>query len=62
MSELDNIIKQINKKEDIPIVSMGVPKRQWQNIKFSSPLLNYMTYGRNTKRNSNRICRRRKWW
>lgn len=45
MSELDNIIKNLNKKEDIPVISKGIPKRNWQNIKFSSPLLNYMTYG-----------------
>ena len=56
MSELDNIIKQINKKEDIPVISIGVPKRNWQNIKFSSPLLNYMTYRWHTKRNCYRIC------
>ena len=48
MSELDNIIKQINKKEDIPVISIGVPKRQWANIPFSSPTVNYMTYRRNT--------------
>ena len=45
MSELDNIIKTLNKKEDIPVISKGIPKREWQNIKFSSPLINYMTYG-----------------
>lgn len=45
MSELDAIIKQLNKKEDIPVISVGVPKRQWANIQFSSPLLNYMSYG-----------------
>lgn len=28
MSELDAIIKQLNKKEDIPVISEGVPKRQ----------------------------------
>ena len=44
MSELDAIIKQLNKKEDIPVISVGVPKRQWANIQFSSPLLNYMSY------------------
>ena len=44
MSELDNIIKNLNKKEDIPVISKGIPKRSWKNIKFSSPLLNYMTY------------------
>lgn len=61
MSELDAIIKQLNKKEDIPVISKGIPKRNWSNIPFSSPNLNWMTYRRNTKRNSNRICRRRKW-
>lgn len=45
MSELDSIIKQINKKQDIPVVSFGVPKRNWSNIPFSSPNLNWMTYG-----------------
>ena len=44
-SELDAIIKQINKKQDIPVVSFGVPKRNWSNIPFSSPNLNWMTYG-----------------
>lgn len=45
MSELDNIIKNLNKKEEIPVISKGIPKRNWKNISFSSPLLNYMTYG-----------------
>ena len=45
MSELDLIIKKLNKKEDIPIVSKGIPKRNWKNIPFTSPLINYMTYG-----------------
>jgi len=44
MSELDSIIRALNKKEDIPVISKGIPKRNWQNIKFSSPLINYMTY------------------
>lgn len=45
MSELDNIIKTLNKKEDIPVISKGIPKRNWNNIPFSSPNLNWMTYG-----------------
>ena len=44
MSELDTIIKQLNKKEDIPVISKGIPKRNWTNIPFSSPNLNWMTY------------------
>lgn len=44
MSELDAIIKALNKKEDIPIISKGIPKRDWKNIPFSSPNLNWMTY------------------
>ena len=47
-SQLDAIIKQINKKEEIPVLSMGVPKRTWSNIQFSSPTINYMTYRRYT--------------
>ena len=34
----------VNKNEDIPVISVGVQKRQWANIQFSSPLLNYMSY------------------
>lgn len=45
MSELDNIIKNLNKKLDIPIISKGIPERDWQNIPFSSPNLNWMCYG-----------------
>ena len=45
MSELDNIIKNLNKKSDIPIVSKGIPKRKWSVIPFSSPNLCWMCYG-----------------
>lgn len=48
MSELDNIIKNLNKKSDIPIVSKGIPKRNWHNVPFSSPMINWMCYGRNS--------------
>ena len=40
MSELDNIIKTLNKKEDIPIISKGIPKRNWKK------LCRYMTFNR----------------
>ena len=45
MPQLDNIIKSLNKKSDIPVISKGIPKRNWNNIPFSSPNLNWMTYG-----------------
>lgn len=45
MSQLDVLIKQINKQEKMQIVSKGVEQKNYAKIPFSSPLLNYMTYG-----------------
>lgn len=45
MSELDNIIKDLNKKMKVGAISLGVDFQEVQKIPFSSCRLNYMTYG-----------------
>ena len=45
MSKLDILVKQINKQYKEDIASRGIPERHFQKIPFSSPMLNYMTYG-----------------
>lgn len=45
MSKLDVLCKQFNKQYSEEIASKGIPKKHFQKIPFSSPLLNYMTYG-----------------
>lgn len=45
MSQLDKLIKDINKQYKEDIASTGIPKREFKKIPFSSPRLNYMTYG-----------------
>lgn len=45
MSKLDVLVKQINKQYKEDIASRGIPVRHFQKIPFSSPMINYMTYG-----------------
>lgn len=44
MSEFDNVVKNLNKKFG-NIVSYGVQQKEYDKIPFTSPRLNYMTYG-----------------
>lgn len=45
MSELDNLLKDINKKFKSDIAFKGLERKEFDRIPFSSPRLNYMTYG-----------------
>ena len=45
MSELDNILKDINKTYKDNIAFKGLERKEFERIPFSSPRLNYMTYG-----------------
>lgn len=45
MSELDNLLKDINKKYKETIGFKGLERKEFDKIPFSSPRLNYMTYG-----------------
>lgn len=45
MSNLDIIIKDLNKKMNVGAISLGVAFQEVQKIPFSSCRLNYMTYG-----------------
>ena len=45
MSELDNILKDINKTYKDNIAFKGLERKDFDRIPFSSPRLNYMTYG-----------------
>lgn len=42
---LDDIIKKINKDAGSDIVGYGIPKRDYIRIPFTSPRMNYCTYG-----------------
>lgn len=42
---LDEIIKDINKKSGGNIAGYGIPKRDYTRIPFTSPRMNYCTYG-----------------
>lgn len=45
MSELDNLLKDINKTYKSEIAFKGLERKDFDRIPFSSPRLNYMTYG-----------------
>lgn len=45
MSQLDNILKDISKQYGDDVVETGVEKMDYDRIPFSSPRLNYMTFG-----------------
>lgn len=42
---LDEIIKKVNKDAGADIVGYGIPKRDYTRIPFTSPRMNYCTYG-----------------
>ena len=42
---LDDVIKRINKDAGAEIVSYGIPEREYVRIPFTSPRMNYCTYG-----------------
>lgn len=42
---LDDVIKNVNKKWGANIVGYGIPKRDYTRIPFTSPRMNYCTYG-----------------
>ncbi len=42
---LDEIIKKVNKDAGANIVGYGIPKREYTRIPFTSPRMNYCTYG-----------------
>ena len=45
MSQLDEIMKNLNKKFNDDILHKGISTFDYQRIPFTSPRLNYMTYG-----------------
>lgn len=45
MPSIDDVIKNINKKAGSDIVGYGIPKREYTRIPFTSPRMNYCTYG-----------------
>lgn len=44
-TSLDDIIKKVNKDAGSNIVGYGIPKREYTRIPFTSPRMNYCTYG-----------------
>ena len=42
---LDDVIKKINKESGANIAGYGIPKREYKRIPFTSPRMNYCTYG-----------------
>lgn len=44
MSKMEELIKKINKETD-NIMSIGLPEYEYERIPFSSPRMNYCTYG-----------------
>lgn len=44
-SELDNLLKKINKKYDDEIATIGLPEKHIRRIPFTSPSANWLTYG-----------------
>ena len=45
MSKVDELIKEINKQHKEVIVTQGLAQYAYERIPFTSPRLNYMTYG-----------------
>lgn len=44
-ASLDDVIKRINKEAGSDIITYGIPKREYRRIPFTSPRMNYCTYG-----------------
>lgn len=45
MSKLDNLIKEFNKSSSETVVSIGLPTYEFKRIPFTSPRMNYCTFG-----------------
>lgn len=45
MSNLDDVIKKINKNFDQEVIAQGLEYEECPRVKFTSPRLNYLTYG-----------------
>ena len=45
MRDLESLIKEVNKKFDEEIITVGLIEKNTGKIPFSSPRLNYMLYG-----------------
>jgi recombination protein RecA len=45
MATLDEVINKVNKSAGSSIVGYGIPKREYTRIPFTSPRMNYCTYG-----------------
>lgn len=45
MSKLDDLFKEINKKAGEEIITHGLPSYQYEKIPFTSPRMNYCTFG-----------------
>lgn len=45
MSKLDNLIKEFNKSSSETVVSVGLPTYEFKRIPFTSPRMNYCTFG-----------------
>lgn len=45
MSNLDNLIKEFNKSSSETVVSIGLPTYEFKRIPFTSPRMNYCTFG-----------------
>jgi recombination protein RecA len=45
MSKLDEVIKEMNKKANDEVVAVGLPKYSYKRIPFTSPRMNYCTFG-----------------
>lgn len=45
MSNLDNLIKEFNKSSSETVVSVGLPTYEFKRIPFTSPRMNYCTFG-----------------
>lgn len=43
--KLDDIIKEMNKKSKSEVVTLGLPSYSYQRIPFTSPRMNYCTFG-----------------
>lgn len=45
MSKLNNLIKEFNKSSSETVVSVGLPTYEFKRIPFTSPRMNYCTFG-----------------
>ena len=45
MAKLDDVIKDLNKKTKEQVVTVGLPTYDLKRIPFTSPRMNYCTFG-----------------